>query len=82
MSNEKDKSKKNTGIKFYKLFDLLNRKGMKKSDLLEVLSSATITKIAKHEIVTTDTIGRICEFLHCQPGDIIEYQDQAKEENE
>lgn len=60
-------------IKYYKLFDLLNRRGMKKTDLLEVVSSKTIAKLAKGETVYTDTIVKICEYLLCQPSDIMEY---------
>jgi len=59
-------------LRYYKLFDLLNRRGLKKSNLREVVSGATVAKLAKHEIVTTDSITKICEFLHCQPGDIME----------
>lgn len=75
-----EKEKKNENIKYYKLFDLLNRKGLKKKNLLSVLSPATVTKLSKHGIVTTDTIGRLCEFLDCQPGDLMEYESSEKEE--
>lgn len=60
-------------IKYYKLFDLLMRRGMKKTDLLEVISSPTLAKLSKGESITTDVLGKICDFLECQPGDIIEY---------
>ena len=60
-------------IKYYKLFDLLNRKGMKKTDLLKIISSPTLAKLSKGEIVKTDIIDRICKKLNCQPGDIMEY---------
>ncbi len=63
-------------IKFYKLLDLLNRKGMKKTDLLEVVSSPTLAKLSKNETVKTDVIGKICDFLHCQPGDIMENEEE------
>ncbi len=59
-------------IKYYKLFDLLNRKGLKKTDLLEIISSPTIAKLSKGDIVTTEVIQKICDFLECQPGDIME----------
>lgn len=59
-------------IKYYKLFDLLNRKGMKKTDLLEIISSPTLAKLSKSEIITTEVIQKICDFLECQPGDIME----------
>lgn len=59
-------------IKYYKLFDLLNRRGMKKTELLEIMSSPTLAKLSKGEIVKTDIIDKICLFLKCQPGDIME----------
>lgn len=63
-------------IRYYKLFDMLARKGLKKSDLKsEVgLSSATVTKLSKGETVTTDTILRICERFDVEPGDIMEIE--------
>ena len=60
-------------IKYYKLFDLLNRKGMKKTDLLDIISSPTLAKLSKGEIIKTDIIDKICMKLDCQPGDIMEY---------
>lgn len=59
-------------IKYYKLFDLLNRKGMKKTDLLQVISRGTLSKLSKGGVVQTDVIQKICDFLNCQPGDIME----------
>lgn len=59
-------------IRYYKLFDLLNRKGMKKSDLRQILSSATVAKLSKGDYISGEAIEKICLFLHCQPGDIME----------
>lgn len=59
-------------IRYYKLFDLLNRKGMKKTDLLQVISRGTLSKLSKGGIIQTDVIEKICIFLNCQPGDIME----------
>lgn len=59
-------------IKYYLLFDLLMRKGMKKTDLLEVISAPTLAKLSKGEVVKTDIIDKICTFLKCQPGQIME----------
>ena len=59
-------------IKYYKLFDLLNRRGMNKSDLLEIISSKTIAKLSKGANLNTDIIDKICLFLNCQPSDIME----------
>lgn len=59
-------------IVYYKLFDLLNRRGMKKSDLLAVISSKTIAKLSKAKPLEMNSIVKICKFLDCQPGDIME----------
>jgi len=61
-------------ITFYRLWDKLNRSGMKQKDLKEILSPATINKLRKNQIVTTDTIDKLCVFLKCQPEDILEFQ--------
>lgn len=59
-------------IRYYKLFDLLNRMGMKKSDLRKVISSSTVAKLSKGEYISGEAIDKICNFLNCQPGDIME----------
>ena len=60
-------------IRYYRLFDLLNRRGNKKTDLYTIISSPTVAKLAKGDNVTTDIINKICSSLNVQPGDIMEY---------
>ena len=62
-------------MKYNKLFALLTMRDMKKSDLvsLKVISSPTLAKLSKGESVTTDVLCKICDFLQCQPSDIMEY---------
>ena len=60
-------------IKYYKLFDMLNRCGMKRTDLKEIISANTIAKLGKGENVNTEVIDKLCKHLNCQPGDIMEY---------
>ena len=60
-------------MKYYKLFILLDKRGMKRTELLKVISSVTLAKLGKGESVTTDIICKRCDFLDCQPGDIMEY---------
>ena len=62
------------GMKYLKLFDLLARRDMKKTDLLSVNSAPTLAKLSKGETVKTDVLCKICDFLDCQPGDIMEYE--------
>lgn len=61
-------------MKYYRLFDLLARRDMKKTDLLSVISAPTLAKLSKGETVKTDVLCKICSFLDCQPGDIMEYE--------
>ena len=63
-------------LRYFKLFDVLQRKGMKKTDLLEIISAPTLAKLAKGDVVRTDVIFKICAFLKVQPGDIMEIVDE------
>ncbi|MEE0478893.1 MAG: helix-turn-helix transcriptional regulator [Acutalibacteraceae bacterium] len=69
-------------IKYYKLFDILQRRGMKKTDLLTKakISSPTLAKLSKGETVTTEVIEKICVALNVQPGDIMEMEAEAEQE--
>jgi len=60
-------------IRYFKLFDLLARRGHTKTYLLHCITAPTLAKLSKGESVTTDTIVKICSFLNVQPGDIMEY---------
>lgn len=64
-------------ITYYKLLDILNRRGMTRDQLRIAIgaSANTITAISKNEPVTLKTINKICKVLNCQPGDILEYVD-------
>lgn len=68
-------------ITFYRLWDKLNRAGMKQKDLKEILSPATINKLRKNETVTTDTVSKICTYLDCQPQDILEFEPEPEKES-
>ena len=62
---------------YYRLFDILQRRGLKKTDLLKLagISAPTLAKLSKGETVTTEVIERICNALNVQPGDIMEIPD-------
>lgn len=60
-------------LSYSKLWKLLESKGMKKTDLKEVISGNTLAKLSKSETISSDIIEKICAFLNCQPGDIMEY---------
>ena len=39
----------------------------------EKLIATVATKLSKGKTITTEVISNICDFLNCQPGDIMEY---------
>ena len=59
-------------IVYDKLFYVLRNVG--RLYLLHCISSPTLAKLSKNENVDISTINKICEFLKCQPGDIMEYR--------
>ncbi len=62
-------------VSYAKLFDLMAQKNIKKIDLRTTykLNPKTVDSLTKNKSVTVDTIMTLCEILHCQPGDIMEY---------
>lgn len=67
-----------------KLLKLLIDKQMTKTELREKakISSATLAKIGKREIVSEDVLEKICNTLNCQPKDIVDLIKDADEEYE
>lgn len=61
------------------LIQLINR-NMTKTQLKDAigLSPSTLAKLAKNEYVSLEVIERICEYLNCQPGDIISFEYPTK----
>jgi len=62
-------------ITYYKLLDMLNRKGMTREQLRVSagITSNAIKAINHNEPVSLKVIDKICNVLKCQPGDIIEW---------
>ena len=60
-------------LKYDKLFEMMEQKGIKKKDLLQILNSKSISRLAKNEGINTETIDKLCNFFQCQPGEIMEY---------
>lgn len=68
-------------ISFDKLGELLTKKGKKWQYLRDCGISPGIVAKMKDGTGHTDTrtIQKVCEILHCQPGQIMEYKQQNKE---
>lgn len=62
------------GVSYNKLWKMLIDKNMKKMDLLEAIemSPNTLAKLGRNEDVSMDVLKRICAYLQCDIGDIME----------
>lgn len=45
----------------------------------KLLAESTIQQLRTGHLVSWVNIGRICELLHCQPGDILEFVEDKEE---
>lgn len=61
-------------VSYKKLFKILIDRDLKKKDLCRMtgISASTISKMAKDEKVSMDTVSRICEKLQCTFDDVAE----------
>lgn len=67
-------------FKYDKLFKLLKEKGISFYKIRQenLISQAALTKMKNGTgNVDTRTLERICKLLNCQPGDIMEYEDET-----
>lgn len=62
-------------IIYNKLGDYLKKQNMKYIDLQRELSlSPSMTaKFTKNRTISTDTLNKVCEYLHVQPSEIMEW---------
>ena len=45
-------------------------------NVMEVLGEATLQKIrVGSTTLTLESLGVICDILHCQPGDLVEWEE-------
>lgn len=65
---------------YNKLWKLLIDKNMIKKDLMEKtkIISSTIAKMGRGEAVSLDILGRICEVMECNIGDLIDFVKEEK----
>ena len=43
------------------------------------LSQSTLTRLKNNEVVTTETLDKICSLLHCRLEDIAEFIEEGSE---
>lgn len=66
-------------IKFKKLFSLMKKRGLSTYKIRQenIISQSALTALKNDKSVTTDTLGKLCKALNCQPGDIMEYEEET-----
>lgn len=62
-------------IVYDKLGDYLKSQNMKYIDLQRelALSPSMTAKFTKNRTISTDTLNKVCEYLHVQPSEIMEW---------
>lgn len=62
-------------VSYNGLWKLLIDKNMKKMDLVQKvgISTSTLAKMGKGESVSLEVLGKICDKLDCDFGDIINF---------
>ncbi|MEW9674002.1 helix-turn-helix domain-containing protein [Ammoniphilus sp. 3BR4] len=63
-------------VSYAPLYSTLHDRGHKISDLrkAKIISSATLAKIGKNEMVSMDVIDKICTVLECDFKDVVEHR--------
>lgn len=70
-------------IIYDKLFSLMKEKGLTTYIIRKekIISETTLQKLREGRAVSTESIASLCKVLECQPGDIMEYTENIKDEN-
>lgn len=67
-------------ISYNKLWKILIDREMKKKDLISLtgMSSSSMAKLSKNEIVSLEVLIKICGVLNCNIGDIMDVINEVK----
>lgn len=62
-------------VSYDKLWKLLIDKKLNKTQMRIAtgISSSTLAKLSKEEPVTLEVLDKICDELHCNIGDVVEF---------
>lgn len=67
-------------LNYEKLFILMKEKGLTTYRIRKenIISQSALSALKNNKSVTTETIDKLCRALGCQPGDIMSYIDDDK----
>ena len=62
-------------ITFEKLFQTMEKKNITGYKLMKdkIIRGGTIDRIKSNQSISTETINKLCNYLHCKPMDIMTY---------
>lgn len=68
-------------IKYDKLIKMLNDRGVNTYTIKtqKIIGTETYKKIMHGGHIDTRTIEKLCKYFDCQPGDLIEYEEENDE---
>lgn len=68
-------------ISYDRLWIVMQEKGIPKTRLItdKILSGQTYTNMVNGGSLTIKSLDKLCKFLNCQPGDILEYIPDSKD---
>ncbi len=71
-------------ISYNKLWHLLLNKNLKKTQLCEMagISSSTLAKLGKNEVVSIEVLERVCDSLSCDIGDVMSFREDEASKDE
>ena len=66
-------------ITYQRLWETLKIKNIRKHDLMGIadISSTTLTKLNKNEVVALTVIVRICRALECEIEDVVQISEKT-----
>lgn len=67
-------------ISYNNLWKLMIDQNINKSKLKEMagISTNAVAKLGKNEVVSMDTLAKICKALNCDIGDIVEFKNMGE----
>ena len=73
-----------TPISYAKLLSKFKERGVNSYIIKKenIIGQASWKKIQEGGHIDTRTIEKLCKYLNCQPGDIIEYESDIKQDGE
>ncbi len=69
------------GFNYERLWELTLKQRINKTSLRDMagITNSTLSRLSKDETVSMEALARICEALHCELEEIVEYKIENKD---